>query len=138
VAFVFAFLHAFRETDAPKDLPATAASGVAILEAWASNLLDPGEFLPSAFGLFLLSLASSAAYLRFSTLWFGVGMHGLAVAYLPLHSALTQRTVERDWAGSKWLYDGVPGFLALGLLAWLLWPRGGDADATARAASPAP
>ena len=53
------------------------------------------------------------------TLWFGIGLHG-ATAWLPVHSALTQRSIERDWAGSKWLYDGVPGWIVLATVLYLV------------------
>lgn len=124
VALAFGGLHGFRESDAPKGLVPSIGAGVEILASWGRNLADVGEFGPSFVGLFLLSLALTAAYLRFRTLWFGVGLHGAAVAWLPLHSAATHREILRDWAGSKWLYDGLPGWVALAVLAGALWPRG--------------
>ena len=131
VALVFAGIHGFRESRAPKGLAPSIESGLEILGSWGANVVDLHRFGPSFVGLFLLSLALTAAFLRFRTLWFGVGLHGAAVAWLPLHSAATQRDIERDWSGSKWLYDGAPGWVALGLLAWILWPRGRTASPTA-------
>jgi hypothetical protein len=36
---------------------------------------------------------------------------------------MTIRTSDRDWIGSKWLYDGPLGWIALAVLGWVLWPR---------------
>ena len=73
----------------------------------------------------------TAAVVRWKTLWFGIGLHAAAVTWLPLHSGMTQRRVDRDWLGSKWLYDGVPGWTVLALLAFLLWPRRAPAGPSA-------
>jgi membrane protease YdiL (CAAX protease family) len=123
VAVVFAGVHAFRASPSLSRIGPGVEEGGRILAAWARHLVDPHGFGPSFVGLLALSLALTASYLRFRTLWFAVGLHGAAVAYLPLHSAATERLVARDWLGSKWLYDGVPGWALLGLLAALLWPR---------------
>ena len=123
VALVFGAIHAFRESDAPRHAAASSLGALRILGSWAGNLVDWEDFGPSCLSLALLSLLLTGAFLRWRTLWFGVGLHGAAVAWLPLHSAATMRSVERDWLGSKWLYDGVPGWVLLSLLAWFVWPR---------------
>ena len=123
VAVVYAGIHAFRESRGPKQLGPGFGQGLEILRSWGETLVDLEGFGPSFLGLFALSIALTGAYLRFRTLWFGVGLHSAAIAYLPLHSAATERHIERNWMGSKWLYDGLPGWIALGLLAVLLWPR---------------
>lgn len=123
VAGVFAGIHAFRESDAPKNLSASAAGAVEVLAAWGRNLLDWRGFGPSFVGLFLLSLVLSAARRRWGTLWFSVGLHGAAAAWLHVHSSLTERSVERDWTGSKWLYDGVPGWAVLLTVLYLVARR---------------
>ncbi len=123
LALIFGGLHAFRESDAPRDLVPGPAGAVSTMGAWARNLVDVHEFGPSFLALVLLSLVLTAAYLRFGTLWFGVGFHGGASVFMNLNSALTDRDVERNWLGSKWLYDGVVGWVLLAALLGLLWPR---------------
>lgn len=113
VAAVFAGVHAFRERDAPRQLAASASGALDVLAAWGRNLVDWRVFGPSFVGLFLLSLVLSASRRRFGSLWFGVGLHGAAAAWLHVNSSLTERSIERDWTGSKWLYDGVPGWCVL-------------------------
>ena len=123
LALIFGSLHAFRASDAPRDLVAGPAAAVSTMGAWARNLVDVTDFGPSFLALVLLSLVLTAAYLRFATLWFGVGFHGGASMFMNLNSALTDRDVERNWLGSKWLYDGVVGWVLLAALLALLWPR---------------
>jgi len=129
VAGIFAGIHAFRERDAPADLEASAAGALEILGAWARNLLDWRGFGPSFVGLFLLSLVLSFARRRWGTLWFSVGLHGGAAAWLHVHSSLTERSIERDWTGSKWLYDGVPGWAVLLTVLYLVARRPASAEA---------
>ena len=139
VAVVYAGIHAFRESHGPRRLGPGFDQGLEILRGWGATLLDMDSFGPSFLGLFALSLALTGAYLRFRTLWFGIGLHAAAVAYLPLHSAATQRLIDRNWLGSKWLYDGVPGWIAIGLLAALLWPwRAAKASAASTVPPSAP
>lgn len=123
LSLVFGGLHAFRASDAPRDLVAGPAAAVSTMGAWARNLVDLRDFGPSFLALVLLSLVLTAAYLRFRTLWFGVGFHGGASMFMNLNSALTDRDVERNWLGSKWLYDGVVGWVLLAVLLVVLWPR---------------
>lgn len=123
LSLVFGGLHAFRESDAPRDLVPGPSGALSTMGAWARNLVDLREFGPSFVALVLLSLVLTAAYLRFRTLWFGVGFHGGASMFMNLNSALTDRDVERNWLGSKWLYDGVVGWVLLAVLLALLWPR---------------
>lgn len=113
VAAIYAGIHAFRERDAPKNLVPSVSGALDVLAAWGRNLVDWRQFGPSFVGLFLLSLVLSAARRRWGTLWFSIGLHGAAAAWLHVHSSLTERSIDRDWMGSKWLYDGVPGWLVL-------------------------
>jgi membrane protease YdiL (CAAX protease family) len=141
---LFALPHLFKETNAPKGLSADPAGAWATLSAWASAAVDLRVAAPKMLGMFLFGLALSAAFVRTRSLWLGIGLHGGAVFFVQALSALTERSPERNWAGSKWLYDGPPGWIAIALTAALLWPRGrrpvaGDAPAVAAtAAGPAP
>ena len=122
-AAIFGVLHAFRGTAAPSDLPPTLAGAAEALLAWGRNLVDVADFLPRFVGLLLLATLLSAAYLRARSLYLPIGMHFGAVLFINQCSALTTRTPERDWMGSKWLYDGPPGWIAMALAAAALWPR---------------
>lgn len=122
-AALFALPHLFKETTAPRGLSADPAGAWAAIGAWASAAVDLSVSLPRMVGMFLLGLALAAAFLRTRSLWLGIGLHGGAVFFVQALSALTNRTPERNWAGSKWLYDGPPGWAAIGMLAVLLWPR---------------
>lgn len=123
VAAIYAGVHAFRERDAPKDLVASVSGALDVLEAWGKNLVDWREFGPSFVGLFLLSLVLSTARRRFETLWFSIGLHGAAASWLHVNSSLTERSILRDWTGSKWLYDGVPGWTVLLLVLFVISRR---------------
>lgn len=120
---LFALPHLFKETTAPHGLSADPAGAWATLSAWAGAAVDLSVSVPRMLGMFLLGLALAAGFLRTRSLWLGIGLHGGAVFFVQALSALTDRVPERNWAGSKWLYDGPPGWVAIGLLAWLLWPR---------------
>jgi len=136
VAGVYAGIHAFRERDAPKNLEASVSGALDVLAAWGRNLVDWRGFGPSFVGLFLLSLVLSAARRRWGTLWFSVGLHGAAAAWLHVHSSLTERSIERDWMGSKWLYDGVPGWAVLLTVLFFVARRPAEESPTERAPSP--
>ncbi len=122
-AVVFGAVHSFRRTAAPKDLVPGPSGALEALSAWAQNLVDPADFLPRFVGLVLLSLLLTAVFLRTRTIWANWGLHGGAVLFLDAYSALTDRAPERNWAGSKWLYDGPPAWVAMAALAAFLWPK---------------
>jgi membrane protease YdiL (CAAX protease family) len=124
LSVVFALPHAFQGSRAPKDLVAGPAGALDALAAWGGHVLDPAGFLPRFVGLSLLSLVLVSAYLRTGTLWIAVGVHGGAHVFLQQYSALTTRDPETwNWAGSKWLYDGVPAWILMIGLARAFWPR---------------
>jgi membrane protease YdiL (CAAX protease family) len=127
---LFALPHLFKETAAPRGLSADPAGAWAALSAWASSAIDLSVSAGRMAGMFLLGLALAAAFLRTRSLWLGIGLHGGAVFFVQALSALTERSPERNWAGSKWLYDGPPGWAAIAALAFLLWPRPRAAAAT--------
>ena len=112
-----------RGTAASRDIPATLAGSFEALAAWAGNLVDVQDFLPRFVGLFLLATLLSAAFLRTRSLYLSIGIHYGALVLINQLSALTERTPERDWMGSKWLYDGVPGWIAMALATPALWRR---------------
>jgi membrane protease YdiL (CAAX protease family) len=122
-AVVYSVPHVFKPSAAPRDLAATPAGALEALRSWAEHAIDPVESLPRLAGLFLLGVALAGARLRTRSLWLGIGVHGGALFLILATSALTERTHERNWAGSKWLYDGPPGWALLLGLALLLWPR---------------
>ena len=121
-ALIFALPHAFRSTAIPTGLPASPAGALTALDLWFQNAIDLADFGPRFVGLIFLGVLLSAARLRTGSLWLGIGIHGGAHVFLQALSALTERAPERNWAGSKWLYDSPPSWLAMGLLAWWLWP----------------
>jgi membrane protease YdiL (CAAX protease family) len=127
-ALLFALPHAFRGTAAPADLPATLDGVGRALAAWGRNLVDVAEFGPKFVGLFLLAVLLSAGFLRTRSLLFPMGVHFGAHVYLQQASALTHRDPERDWLGSKWLYDGPILWAAMIALSWALWPRNASAE----------
>lgn len=128
-AALFALPHLLKETNAPKGLSADPAGALAALDAWARSAIDLPVTLPKMFGMLLFGLALAACLYRTRSLWLGIGLHAGAVFYVQSLSALTERSPERNWAGSKWLYDGPPGWVLIALLAFLLWPRHGAAPA---------
>jgi membrane protease YdiL (CAAX protease family) len=132
-ALLFALPHAFRGTAAPADLPASLDGVGRALAAWGRNLADVSDFGPRFVGLVLLAILLSAGALRTGSLLFPIGIHFGAHVYLQQASALTHRTPERDWLGSKWLYDGPVLWVVMAALAWATWPRraGGEPTATA-------
>lgn len=143
-AVVFAALHAARKSAAPSDPTPDAAGALAILAAWGERLVDVADFGPSFLGLLAFALALEGARRRFGTLAFGVGAHAAVYVLLQVHSALTDPVPPpgtpfgeepRTWLGGKWLYDGVPGLVALGLLAFCLWPRTTPSGRKARPSS---
>lgn len=138
-ALVFAALHAARKSAAPQDVVPGPAGALAILGAWAARLVDVADFGPSFVGLFLFALALAGARRRWGTLAFGVGAHAAVYVLLQLVSAWTDPVADpslpegvepRSWLGSKWLYDGVPGLVALAALAAVLWRREAPAAST--------
>jgi len=125
---IFAALHAFRGSAAPDDLPATLAGAGEALAAWGRNLVDVNDFLPRFVGLVALGTLLCFARLRTGSLYLPIGIHLGAALFINLCSALTHRAPERDWMGSKWLYDGPPGWAAMALAALLLRPRASSPD----------
>jgi membrane protease YdiL (CAAX protease family) len=128
VAVIFGVLHAFRVTDAAKDAPPDLSGALQVLRSWWDNVVDGPTFWPRFTGVVLLSMVLTAAYLRSRTLWAPIGIHGGAVLFLDVYSALTHRRVDQNWAGSKWLYDGLPAWVLMAALAFALWPRRGAGD----------
>jgi membrane protease YdiL (CAAX protease family) len=122
-SLAYALLHVFRPSSLEVEVSHDAAGAWEAVVTWLSRAFDPASFLPSAVGLFLFGLLLSAAYLRTRTLWTSVGIHAAGVWVLHTYGALTVREPERTWAGSKWLYDGWPGWVVLALAALFLWPR---------------
>ncbi len=124
-ALVYAVPHAFKGAAAGRDLPSDLSGALEAGRRWLAYAGDVTAFGPKVVGLAVFGMVLTAAYLRTRTLWFGAGIHAGAVFYLKEYGALTEKVPERNWAGTKFLYDGVPAFVLMSLVAWCLWPRAG-------------
>jgi membrane protease YdiL (CAAX protease family) len=122
-AAIYALVHAFRPTTLTVDVSHDFAGALQALAGWLAHALDVAAFGPSFLGLLLFGLLLAAAYLRSKTLWVPVGIHAAAVWVLFTYGALTERVPERNWAGTKRLYDGPLAWVLLAVFAFLLWPR---------------
>ena len=130
-ALLFALPPAFQGSKAGRDLSPDVSGAMDAMSAWGGYIADPRGFLPKFVGLLGLSMVLTTAYRRFGTLWICVGIHGGAHLFMQLCAALTKRDPETwNWAGSKWLYDGVPAWGLMALLAWGLWPKKAAGGAT--------
>jgi membrane protease YdiL (CAAX protease family) len=124
VAAIFAGLHAFKSTAFFVERGDSFAETLRAIGGWFERLADPADFGPTFTGLFFFSLVLTAAYLRTRTLWTPIAIHAAGSWLVHTYGSVTERTVERTWAGSKWLTDGPPAWAAMALAAWALWPRG--------------
>lgn len=136
-AAVFALVHAFRPSRLTTPVSHDAAGALEALGGWFAHMLDVQAFGPSAVGLFCFALLLSAAYTRTGTLWTAVGIHAGAVLVLFSYGAVTDRSPERTWAGTRLLYDGpVVWALALAGAAWLRWGTAPRADTAGTGSRP--
>ena len=121
-AACFAIPHLFKASASPKGLSADPAGALQALDSWFGNALDFSA-APMMVGVFVFGMLLAAAFYRTKSLWLGIGIHGGAIFYFDAMSALTERSPERNWAGSKWIYDGVPAYVVMAAVAYALWPR---------------
>lgn len=117
---VYALAHGFKPRHVTVDVADTWQGALMALGLWTRHLLSP-TFWPSIVGLFLFGLLLSALYLRTGSLWSSVGVHAAAV--LMLHGVVPslRGTSPPEWAGTKVMYDGVPGWILLGTATLLIW-----------------
>lgn len=118
--FIYALVHGFKPRHVTVDVADTWQGALMALGIWARHLFSPA-FWPSIVGLFLFGLLLSALFLRSSSLWPSVGVHAASV--LMLHGVVPslRGTSPPDWAGTKMMYDGLPGWLLMGTAALLIW-----------------
>ena len=119
---VFASLHAFRAKHLDESVTHDAAGAWAAVKSWVGTMVDPAAFGPAWIGLVLFGALLTVAYRRSRTLWLPIGIHAAGIWVLQSYGAFTTRLDTPGWAGTKALYDGVPGWTVL-LLATLWLAR---------------
>jgi len=128
-ALLFGAVHAFRPAFHALGTVRDPWRGLQAVGEGFARLLDPAQFGPFFLGLTLFSLALTAAWLRAGTLWTAVGAHAGVVWVAYGFSSLVRWAPGPPWLGTKALADGVPAWLVLAALTYLLWPRGRPAGA---------
>jgi membrane protease YdiL (CAAX protease family) len=124
-SLVYAVPHGFKGSAAPKGLSPDLGGAAEALAAWGASMGDLRAFGPKVVGFASFGMLLAAARLRTGSLLLGIGIHAGAVFFLEAYSAVTTRTPERNWAGTKFLHDGPPAWALLWAATFLLWPRGG-------------
>jgi membrane protease YdiL (CAAX protease family) len=116
----FAAVHAFKPSHLDEPVSHDAAGAWQALRTWAATMVDPARFGPTMLGLLLFGTLLTVAYRRSRTLWLPIGIHAAGAWALLAYGAFTERRATPVWAGTKALYDGVPGWtLLLVAIAWL-------------------
>jgi membrane protease YdiL (CAAX protease family) len=118
---LFGALHAFKPSNLDGPVTHDTAGAWDALQGWMATMVDPAVFGPAFFGLVLFGTLLTLAYRRSRTLWLPIGIHAAGIWVLLAHGAFTERFPRPAWAGTKVLYDGLPGWILL-LLA-ILWVR---------------
>ena len=70
---------------------------------------------------FLFGLLLSGLYRRTGSLWAPIGVHAAGILLVYSHGGLTDGLSSPWFAGSKRLFDGLPGWAALALATWWAW-----------------
>jgi membrane protease YdiL (CAAX protease family) len=122
-SLLYALPHGFKGSAAPRGLPPDLSGALEALGAWASSMGDLAAFGPKVVGFASFGMLLAAARLRTGGLWLGIGLHAGAVFALEAYGALTHRVPDRNWAGTKFLHDGLPAWLLLAAVTFALWPR---------------
>lgn len=120
---VFAAVHAFRSTRLKDPIAPDLSGALQALGTWFTTLVDPVAFGPAFLGLALFGVLLTAAYRRTGSLWTPIGIHAAGIWALLSYGAFTERQDTPAWAGTKVLYDGVPGWALLLLATWALCRR---------------
>jgi membrane protease YdiL (CAAX protease family) len=118
---LFGAVHAFRASNLDGPLTHDTAGAWEALKGWCATLFDPAAFGPAFFGLVLFGTLLTLAYRRSRTLWLPIGIHAAGIWVLLAYGAFTERVGQPAWAGTKALYDGIPGWVVLALA--ILWIR---------------
>jgi membrane protease YdiL (CAAX protease family) len=96
--------------------------GLRLVGAPFLSLAQWPKFWPEAAGLFLFGLALNGAAYRSGSLYPAIGLHAGCVFFVRLDDSFLQFPAGKTlfW-GSKILYDGILGWLFLGMMALVLW-----------------
>jgi len=129
VGVLYGLIHVFQGRPPGADVSPDVAGGLVAIQRWLARFADLADFLPLFVGLFLFSLVLAGLWRRTRTLWTAIAIHAAAIFMLKSYGSWTDRWTDtwpwRNWAGSKHLLDGPPGWILLALLAFWLWrPRG--------------
>jgi membrane protease YdiL (CAAX protease family) len=96
--------------------------GLRLIGAPFLSLAEWPRFWPEAVGLFLFGLALNGAAYKSGSLYPSIGLHAGCVFFVKLDDSFLQFHSDRTFFwGSKILYDGLMGWLFLGLMALILW-----------------
>ena len=136
---VFAGAHAFRANRLDVQVTHDTAGAWEAVKTWLATLFDYGHFGTALLGLALFGVLLTLAYRRTGSLWVPIGIHAAGVLTILGYGAFTERLDTPAWAGTKVLYDGVPGWAVLlgGVLVFAR-RRGPSADDVEPRASAAP
>lgn len=131
---VFAGAHAFRASHLVEPPSRDLSGALDALGSWLGTLFDPVAFGPAFAGLVLFGLILTLLYRRSGTLYAPIGVHAGCIVALQAYGGFTERLDTPRWAGTRMLYDGVPGLVLLALIALLLVvPRRGRSGLSASA-----
>ncbi len=133
-AAIYAAVHAFRPGKLNQDVTLDASGALSAFQSWVTRLGDLQNFGPTLLGLFLFGLLLIALCKRTGSLWTSIGVHAAGIYAMNVHGSLTERVVREPWAGSKKLFNGVPGMVLLLLALWWVTRNEGDRE-TARDAA---
>ncbi|MFV1957985.1 MAG: lysostaphin resistance A-like protein [Planctomycetota bacterium] len=130
VGVLYGLIHVFQGRPPGADVTPDVAGGLEAIQRWLARFGDLEDFLPLFVGLTLFSLVLTALWHRTRTLWTAVAIHAASIFMLKTYGSWTDRWTDtwpwRNWAGSKHLLDGPPGWILLAGLAFWLWrPLGG-------------
>ncbi len=96
--------------------------GLRLIGAPFLSLAQWPQFWPEAVGLFMFGLALNGAAYKSGSLYPSIGLHAGCVFFVKLDDSFLQFHSDRTFFwGSKILYDGLMGWLFLGLMALILW-----------------
>jgi membrane protease YdiL (CAAX protease family) len=121
---IYAAVHAIGHVASTRG-PVHVWSGVERTATLFAPLADPRQ-LPELCGLFAFGLVLAAARLRSGSLWLPIGIHAAWVAAFRVGRLFFAIRPRPAWVvGPGWppLVGGAAGWVAIGVLAWLLLRR---------------
>ena len=111
------FVHAKRPfVDSTPDFH----DSLMLLGAPFASLTEIGTFWPGLVGLLIFGLMLNGLYLRTKSLYPAIGLHAGAVFFIKTDGLLVNFGTHNLLWGSGKMYDGIVGWVALGLLYILL------------------